>query len=1571
MKRIFIIAGALLWSFAILAQDGFIDDFNTDPLSTDWFGNGQYALSQSDGELLVQSGKNVRWASFGVNIPQSDVSAKPVLNLTLKTETPVVVTAYLVSANGNVLINTPVMATSGYQVISYDFTGLDENSNVLNAVTTILIAFNGAATSWSGDVYFDEISLGSDAVKYAGVGGLRDMTFYQGTTGHRIFIRGIQNATDLGLSGADALLENVSFDDISADGTSWLNFDCQAAASGIATVTLEATADAGYTDYSTTFSLEVEANKPPVVDQAPSILASAGNPATVKLSGISDGNIAAVQPVLITATSDNLLAIENTIDVTYEAGSSYATLDFTPVGAGTASITVVVDDQQSADNTGQMSFEVEVLESWNNPPTLKAIPNTEFLNNAGEQTISLSGITDGDDGSQALTVTATSSETGIVPDPVVEYTGGSMGMLKITPVPGVSGIATITVTITDDGGAVGNNGNQSIERTFSIETYDPPMEGYVIPFDGATPDAFGAVQPGMRDYWHVEGLGGTQVVTHETDGTDDVFQVVCNNKSTWTGSWYYTPDMDLTDYPLISLWVKSDQDIQFHLYFWDDSIRNNEDHHLRYDVPANTWTKLEFDFSDPGGMLNNDGELVNAKRIQRVLFNYHPSFGWPFTNWSGTVSFRDIRIGNESGITPTYYCTVDPVGPQTSFRDDQPRTIELTGLSRTKDSVVTASVTGEGVVTGLSVSSVVDGKATITYTPSVVGTDLLTVTVSGDEIGGKLPIEAQIEIPVSVVDENAASSGSATVDFSETHQRYYGFGAKDPGASLQELYTIGGFGATAARFGALDNNQIELENDNADPNVLDMSKLNKDAFNWDYVKALKRNGVETFLFTYWSPPAWMKENLSTNYQQPNALTWEQTDNKVMPEMYDEYAEHIVATVRLFKQEADVDLAAIGIQNEPAFCEPYASAILSPVRFAEMVAKVGKRFEDEGIETRLYIAEQVGARMQDGPIYSNQAYLNALNDNPEAKKYSDIFAVHGYASDGIAPGENPGSAGWKATFDAINADGKTRELWMTETEPTFANWNDAFVNVANIVTSFESGNVGLWTEWAWDGHCIDQGQPTQKYWAQSMFKHIKPGARRVTSASGNNDILITTWKNDAEHGNNLVMVLLNKANSPLTITLEQENLPGTFELYRCSENVDAFRDTDYVKEEKLLIGARSIVTLVSGSYSVPGIDPVADAMLMIDDAEQVVNLTGITDGNEVNENPIDVTFSLSDNTIISGAEITYVSPDATGTFTYTPANAGSTDVTISVTANGITTTTQFTIEVLDYHVPQVDAIAGPFNYMTGSGTKTIDLTGINDGGDGGQTISVDAGIKSSDPAGVVGNLAVNYTSPDATGSVSFTPDAAGTATIEVTVTDDGPDGKNTTTTEFVVNVADHFPPTIDQVVDVTFEVGDEVTMVFSGVGPGDDSDVLTALEASSSDEGVTGPLVTSLGETSLTFTPAAVGSATITVTVTDDGPAGLNTTEMSFEVTVELKDGIPAAITDAIRLYPNPVGDRLNLEVTAGIFESYTIVTLTGTVLRNGEFIGSELHIETSALQSGSYLLLLEGRDGSVVKHFVK
>jgi len=1475
MKRTilsFLVAALLLLPSLTFAQGSWTDDFNAATIGTGWYQNSHYGLSQNDGMLSVNTQKTAMWASFGANIPVQDLTTSPVLNLSIKTAQPFQLTVYFFSAAGNVNITQPVMASEQFTTVSFDFTGLDVASNVLNAVNGIGFAFNGASISWGGTVYFDNITVGTTAVKYANLGAVPDVTFFQGTTAHKLFIRGITNAASLQLTGADALLENITIDPVSATGTTWLHFDCKAGVDASVTATLTAIAKAGYSNNSVNFLLDVEGNRPPVINNISNTQASVGVSKTIELTGIDDGNSSTNQSLSISAISDNPAEIENPISVNYTQGSRYASLTFVPLSPSITTITVTIDDGSATDNILTKTFDVEILGGWNASPTLDFISNSEVLNTAGTQTIILKGISDGDNGSQTLSLTASSSDETLIPDPLITFDGGKTAVLSYSPVAGKSGIVTFTISLSDNGGTIENNGNQILVRTFKVETYAPPLSGYVIPFTGATPEAYAAVQPGMRDYWHVEGMGLAQTPSFVKDGVDDVFQIACTGKSTWTGVWYYTPDMDLSNFPLMSMWVKCDKAIRVHIYFWDDSIRNNEDHHLEFPVLANTWTKLNFDFSDSKGMLNNKGQLVNAKRITRVLFNYHPNYNWPFTDWAGTVQFKDIRIGNESGITPSYYCTIDPVGQQTYPMGNELKTIVLKGLSRGKDSEAQVAVSSKGNLAGLNVSAVANAEATISFTPALVGTDTIKVIVSGAAIDGKTPISTTIKIPVAIVDVNTAANAVITTNPAQKHQIYRGLGAKDPSSNLLDLYTLD-FGASAIRFGILDDNQVEPFNDNEDPNVLDMTKLNYSAFDWNYVRNLKARGVETFLVTFWSPPAWMKENLSTNYQQPAAPSWESTDNKVLTDMYDEYAETVLAVAKMFKQEAGIDLAGIGIQNEPAFCEPYASAILSPAKFADMIGRVGKRFAAEGITTQLYGAEQVGGTMSEGPVYNNASYLSAFDANPDAKMYSDIFAIHGYASDGITPGVPPGSAGWEANFTAINANGKTRELWMTETEPSFTNWTDAFNNSANIVTAFESGDVSLWTEWAWDGHSVSKGKATQKLWSQSMFSFIRPGASRITSASGNNDILITSWINDAEHGGKTVIVLMNKGLQPLTTSIEQVDMPNKYTVYRCSENVARFRDNVYIKGQNLLMGPKSMVTLVSGVEGEPLIDPVADQLVFMDASQVDLTLTGISDGFDINQYPVSISYSFTDNTILTGVSLLYTSPEQTGTFSFSPAKAGATEVTLTLTANEIVTTEKFNVIVKDYNLPTINAISGNLSFADNAGEQTINLSGISDGGDGGQAITVSAEISSSDPVGVIENMSVAYTSPASMASFIFTPGVAGTAQITVTVTDAGPAGKNTTTRTFLVNV-------------------------FSTIG--------------------------------------------------------INNSQK-----------------ENVKLYPSPATDKVFVDIPANVYTKYSVYSADGMLVKTKAIDSDKIEFNVSSLSKGYYLFILEGKEKSVVLNFIK
>jgi VCBS repeat-containing protein len=136
-------------------------------------------------------------------------------------------------------------------------------------------------------------------------------------------------------------------------------------------------------------------------------------------------------------------------------------------------------------------------------------------------------------------------------------------------------------------------------------------------------------------------------------------------------------------------------------------------------------------------------------------------------------------------------------------------------------------------------------------------------------------------------------------------------------------------------------------------------------------------------------------------------------------------------------------------------------------------------------------------------------------------------------------------------------------------------------------------------------------------------------------------------------------------------------------------------------------------------------------------------------------------------------------DGTATLSGTPTDPGPYPLTfpLTVTAvNGVgTTATQtFTLSVTDNLPPTLDAIADPAPIAEDSGLQTVNFAGVSAGGAETQDLAVTA---ASDNTALVPHPAVSYISPNATGSLSYTPvaNASGTATITVTVRDAGVNG----------------------------------------------------------------------------------------------------------------------------------------------------------------------------------------------------
>jgi len=150
--------------------------------------------------------------------------------------------------------------------------------------------------------------------------------------------------------------------------------------------------------------------------------------------------------------------------VNYTSPNDKGTLTFAPVAgaSGKATISVTVSDGKNEPFT--RSFQITVKEV-NNPPTLDAIAGLSIGLNSGQQTVALSGITAGSGESQSLTVKATSSNPGLIPNPEVSYTSPSTGgLITFTPVKDASGSAVITVTVDD-----GQPENNLVTRSFNVE----------------------------------------------------------------------------------------------------------------------------------------------------------------------------------------------------------------------------------------------------------------------------------------------------------------------------------------------------------------------------------------------------------------------------------------------------------------------------------------------------------------------------------------------------------------------------------------------------------------------------------------------------------------------------------------------------------------------------------------------------------------------------------------------------------------------------------------------------------------------------------------------------------------------------------------------------------------------------------------------------------------------------------------------------------------------------------------------------------------------------------------------
>ena len=1290
MKKIFIAFIVLLFGYTSFGQTGLVENFDDGDL-TGWSGQADYTLSNAGGELKIKTNKTSAWNSFQFSFSPIDISSHPFVSIKVKTDIDFNLNfsvwdnalephnAYPVNDSYQSIVHS-----EGYATYTFDFrggTGID-----LTHVTKLNFVFNpSGAQGCNSTVSFDDIQIGDQALVMPAITKIPDQVHGLNAGAVTLPFWGIKDRATGGSSlSVTAQSSNtgliptptVNYTAGSASGT--LQYTPVANQSGTAVITVTVLGNA-IDDNVFTFNVTVEPNHAPRIEQVTAKDIHNGQQTQIRISGLDDGDANANQSLTLKAISSNLSLVPNPT-IEYKTGEFNGQLKLQPAAGltGTATIKVVVKDNggivAEGTDTTIMSFEVTVYDDVNNPPAMNTLVNASVLQDSPVQSVSLRGITDGDnDNTQGITISAVSSNTSIVPDPTISYlTGAVSGELKFTPAPGQIGNATITVTLTDNGGNASNNGHESITYAFDVEVRVRPIAGWEDEFND------GVLGPQWPATWGDPGEN-THLCT-EQDGAIQIQVDKTRTNNMWAGLWFNIPtELDLSKNPYISIRMKTDMPPKPMLIFlWDAYNHYNTAKTVRHTVTG-SFVEYFFDYSDPSFQLQGDGTKVDFSRIKALLINFDPGGNAPL--FKGSFFFDDFRVGDKAhraAVTPKV--TMSDIPDFAIEKNSAPQSVVITNLTNggATSNAVTLSVTSNntGLVSNPVISSVMNKSATLTYTPVQEKTGTATITVTASASGSTQIIKT---FNVFITQLDTASAAGVTINLASRYQEIDGFGAfmGSGGVEPDTIMALAkDIGMSMARFGVIGGG-FETVNDNSDPNVINLDGYNPKALS---ILNMKRIApfVDKFIVTFWSPAGWMKLNKWEN----GVETWA-TDNKLDPKYYEEYAEEVVALIKIVKRETGKDLYAIGLQNEPQFNEPYPSCQVNPAEFRDIIKVVGARLDAEGYgNVQLFWAEALPAQ---GSI---QAYINEVKADPIAKSYADIVAIHNYDADGASVG-GAGCDYWSNIYDWAQAGDTKYKTWMTETSGHPDSWDGAMTLAGNIFNALSCGNASGWAFWSFS---VSEGspeyglvvgnRPTSRYYvSKQYYNFIRPGAVRVdVSTSG---IPAIAFKDDK--AKTVSVVLLNNTTEVQAIEIKGKGLPSQWESYTTSKSRNCEKGKSVGSNGLIILPPSSLTTLVGdNSNPPPTIDPISNVIIEKNSLSQTINLTGIGDGEGLAQN-VTIVASSDNTALVTDPAIAYINGQVTGTLTFAPMSnmTGSANITLTLTDNGIPagiTTQRFSITV---------------------------------------------------------------------------------------------------------------------------------------------------------------------------------------------------------------------------------------------------------------------------------------------------
>ena len=436
----------------------------------------------------------------------------------------------------------------------------------------------------------------------------------------------------------------------------------------------------------------------------------------------------------------------------------------------------------------------------------------------------------------------------------------------------------------------------------------------------------------------------------------------------------------------------------------------------------------------------------------------------------------------------------------------------------------------------------------------------------------------------------ADSAVRVTVDPSERHQVIAGFGVNFDGSYFRDAQKpmidmlIDDLGATIFRFDPYGLTNWESMNDNADPQVMNQAYYNDRFSNpmfetaWAAARYLNSRGIRPFLNFSGKPPDWM---MTTVPPKPGEEAKQL--NKLRLDMYEEYAETLVAAALYARTKARINYEYFGPLNETD-CPPAEGPGVSPQDMPKLLEAITNRLHKEGLgDLKLVVVDQCN------PI---TPYFGPILKDPEAMKQVAVFSVHQYGAfrDSLMP---------EMTLVRQSAY-PNLPVWLTE----YGDLNDQDFGVENEWKSMcvkatrralKALDDGLSAALIWDAydnfHEHDQLMryyglmrntdhlytPKKRYYAaKQLYRFVKPGAIRVGLTAQMADPAKLTMAAFHNPDGSTVIVGVKEGGPD---RLELTGLAAKWDVYQTTRDLDCTR-TDVGVGPAIQLADESVFTLVS-------------------------------------------------------------------------------------------------------------------------------------------------------------------------------------------------------------------------------------------------------------------------------------------------------------------------------------------------------------------------------------------------------